>query len=309
MPKGAIVTEPVSQNGKVEQSLDRSAGTESPHNDDVHRVATHESQPRTKSNSQDLSSSPNATSLMRRTSGGSFIMDRGFVSRRLDSPEVREHLKHLGPSNLASRPRTTRYNTVKIKAGGFKASESPLKDIQAAPQTVVEPDTPLDGGVGEGLLQSAGKEAKDGVHAVQVGYGTIEHPKPLESPEANGKSPQLHLSPSPRNDLQRANSSSSARSTSTIGSLPAQGSMAGVMSSVNRAARSGSITENIIETGGIKKVILETTSSSSEEGQQGEAAQPDVQGAAAQSKASRKKRRKKRKKAESEEVTPLLDNE
>lgn len=80
--------------------------------------------------------------------------------------------KNLGPSNLASRPRTTRYNTVKIKPGGVgsahkHAQESPDEPRHASPSPAPQ------GGVGAGLLSSAGKDAKDGVIAVQAGYGTM----------------------------------------------------------------------------------------------------------------------------------------
>jgi len=72
--------------------------------------------------------------------------DQWFTQRGA-TDEIREHLKHLGPSNLASRPRQTRYNTVKIKRAGNSPSRSPQTQSHL--------------------------DAKDGAHALQAGYGTL----------------------------------------------------------------------------------------------------------------------------------------
>ncbi|MDA4132556.1 MAG: hypothetical protein OK454_05440, partial [Thaumarchaeota archaeon] len=69
---------------------------------------------------RNLSSSPKmATFMMRRNSVG---MDGKTVGSavpvRVNIDEMREHLKHLGPSNPATNPRDTRSTTVKIKPGG-----------------------------------------------------------------------------------------------------------------------------------------------------------------------------------------------
>src|SRR6201992_629171 len=48
----------------------------------------------------------------RRSSGGTEV----FLIQREDT-DLRQHLRHLGPSNLASKPKQTRINTVKIKPG------------------------------------------------------------------------------------------------------------------------------------------------------------------------------------------------
>ena len=307
VPKGTIVTTDTASNtGKAEEELDGTAAQDSLHNA-VRRVSTQDVPPRQKANSLDMSGSPKATFLMRRTSGASNIMDRGMVSRRIDAPELREHLKHLGPSNLASRPRATRYNTVKIKAGGGTTSDSPLKDVQRAPQNVESNEASVDGGIGEGLVPSAGIDAKDGVHAVQVGYGTIERPKSSESPDTSNKGTQVRTESLQRPSSARASSQSSFGSTSTIRSLPRQENRLSSLPHSAREARSGSITENVVETGGIKKVILEPTSSSSEEGQSPGAKQSDENMAVQGANGAKKKRRKKRKKTDHSESTPLLD--
>ena len=300
--------DPATNPAKLVEELDGNVDQDGPPREAIRRVNTHDPPSRQKSNSLDLSGSPKATFLMRRTSGASNIMDRGFVSRRIDTPEIREHLKHLGPSNLASRPRTTRFNTVKIKSGVPKASDSPLKGVETAPQNIISSQTTADGGVGEGLVQSAGKDAKDGVHALQVGYGTVE--RPLSSKGSNkgvqvgGESLKGIVGHARRKD-----SNSSAETTSTIRSLPQQESRTTALSHATRGARSGSITENVIETGGIKKVVLEPTSSSSDDGLNGSVSQTAGNAALQDDKAGKKKRRKKRKKANHSESSPLLDGD
>ena len=305
VPKGAIVSELPIKDGKAQEEVRESLAHDAAPHEVIKRLASQE-QPPSKKASVDLSTSPKATFLMRRTSAASNTGDRGHV--RYDSPEVREHLKHLGPSNLASRPRTTRSTTVKIKTG-LPAVDIPLKDVKAPPQNTLARNNTTDGGIGEGLLQSAGIDAKDGVHAVQIGYGSIERPKSSEAAGTNGEASQSGKDSLPKPPLQHRASASSARTTSTVGSLPRQegrGSMAAI---VTRSARSGSITENVVETGGIKKVILETTSSSSsDDGPNGKAGQADENEAPQGSRSSKKKKRKKRKKADHGESSPLLES-
>jgi metal transporter CNNM len=270
----------------------------------IRRISSHDYQPRTKANSIDLSSSPRTTFLMRRVSGTSEVMDGNIVSRRANAPEIKEHLKHLGPSNLASHPKSTRYNAVKIKRSTTgMATSSPLKSVEQAP-AIVRNQTVAGGGIGEGTVKSAGKDASDGAHAVQVGYGTLERTEPNKSNDSNKRPSQP----------ERPTSVSSKLSASTLGSL--RRVQATVSTPIlSRGARSGSITENVIETGGIRKVILETTSSSSssEEVHEIRDSQVAVESSGGEDGAaphdatgSKKKRRRKRKKVGSSESVPLL---
>jgi metal transporter CNNM len=130
------------------------------------------------------------------------------------------------------------------------------------------------GGEGEGLLKSAGQDAKDGVQAVQQGYGSFGPNTPTRlskneiyvDGEARGSNLSVNKtrkSESPERNphpISRHDSDSSGRSSDTLGSLNGSGSRR-----KRGAARSGSITENIIEAGGIRKVVLETNSSSGED--------------------------------------------
>jgi len=232
------------------------------------------------------------------------------VAMRGNTPEMREHLKKLGPSNVASRPKQTRINTVKIKPGvatvpeGAPIPQNDLKrgdvltpDIRptSRPPSVHEPASEHQGGVGEGLLNSAGKEASDGVQALQRGYGTMSGSWSQRSwsPEAgrgrsstaNGDADDSktkdttngtngHDDQSPKSqqnqfpdkivvDMPHSDGEvSEDDSGSTVGDLEPMDSGKKNFYNKRQAARSGSITENIIDVGGVRKVVLEPGSSS-----------------------------------------------
>jgi metal transporter CNNM len=181
------------------------------------------------------------------------------------------------------------------------------------------------GGLGEGILPDGGQGAKDGVRALQAGYGTISRvgTENNETQDSNDQS----IRPEPtREDSQVT--------VSTAGPLIERAPISPARSA---PARSGSITENIIEAGGFKKVVLETASSSEEntsrltavvaESTDGAAEDGIVGDGEESAKSGKKKRRRKRKKpgsraeavaeagveagadaeAEPEEDTPLMD--
>lgn len=191
---------------------------------------------------------------------------------------MREHLKHLGPSNLASRPKTTRYNTVKIKSATHPLRSESRTDSTAPHEHIVEEpyrDDPAPfGGEGEGLLKSAGKEASDGVQAIQQGYGSFDpatppSPSKLAKSEATNQDGTMDAKPSPTDRSSPSsqmisfsrNGTAHSESSDTVGSLKSGRSL---NKRKKATTRSGSITENVIEAGGIRKVVLETTSSSSD---------------------------------------------
>ena len=220
--------------------------------------------------------SPKAT-FMRRSSSG---VDGSIISIRGNVNDMREHLKHLGPSNLASRPKSTRYNAVKIKPGHVANNTDSRRSSTINRDSITEERyegfLAAQGGEGEGLLRSAGKDASDGVQALQYGYGSLDRSVPdsssklskVEQSSTDGatknrsRSPKGHdkLSASPRRRTASGRNSdrSSDRSSDTLGSMNSSNSPTRRMKGV---ARSGSITENIIEAGGVRKVVLETNSS------------------------------------------------
>jgi metal transporter CNNM len=282
-----------------------------------------------------LSGSREATLLLRRRSSTSSDKNRPLPMRS-NTADLRQHLKHLGPSNVASRPKATKYSSVKIKPGvgtipenrvPTAASTHEAESSQVATsQTVVNGDSSRpEGGIGAGLIGSAALEAQDGAHAVAHGYGSIspgsknpsiheeaevqaEHEatssKPMTASEASAFADShtaANLEASERNahdQEQRSNQQNgthepfeqeqpdlpqklvvqggtsrpvsqdrrgSGSSHSTLGEM--EDDRPGIRS--RRAVRSGSITENIVDMNGMKKVVLEANSSSDGDEQKG----------------------------------------
>lgn len=203
----------------------------------------------------------------RRQSNNSLIMDPK-TKQRASIDDVKEHLKHLGPSNLASRPKTTRYASVKIKPGtGNTAQQAPQTNDRATPiRRISESHSEYGTGIGEGLLKSGGKDASDGVQALVQDYGSIAKSPTAERPASASKAVQsngfgLIEEPDAESISNVRPPARTAESHDTISSLPTQ--QRSKSPYYHRApARSGSITENVVDTNGIRKVVLETTSSS-----------------------------------------------
>jgi len=211
-----------------------------------------------------FSTSPKTT-FMRRASAGA---DGHPIQVRGNFNDMREHLKHLGPSNHASRPKTTRFNTVKIKSGQSTTRSDSRTDSHGYRDSMEDRlDLNSQGGEGEGLLRSAGIDAKDGVQAVQQGYGSFDRSSPsrhnnrkennyIDGPqtEANvvgGKDGAADYKDG--HEITKQNSQDSKKSDDTLASLP---SSTRSFRRKTGVARSGSITENVIEAGGIRKVVL-----------------------------------------------------
>jgi metal transporter CNNM len=205
------------------------------------------------------------TTFLRRSSSGA---DGHPITIRGNANEMREHLKHLGPSNLASRPKTTRYQSVKIKPGTIGRHGSTTESVGYPHSIVEEPyhdDPTMHVGEGQGLLNSAGSHAKDGIMALQQGYGAMTY-SPTKERDSNDSNKDEAASYQPSTSRKSFKDHSpdglsmrhSDRSSDTLGSLHS-----GVSPSRRKrgTARSGSITENIRESGGFQKVVLETTSS------------------------------------------------
>ena len=264
---------------------------------------------------------------------------------RSDDPELLQHLKHLGPSNAANRPKSTRINTVKIKPA---PASGPTPDI---PNTIPEYSRPPsqgvlaqqshapEGGIGAGLLSSAAGEASDGVHSLSVGYGTMA-PSGDRMSWKSGRSglnqagdertsPKSVPVDEHKNAEVNGNSVGEHRrnSVSTIASLRSAPSRSRSPPKKRHTARSGSISENVIDVNGVKKIVLETTSSSDSDDKvtvvqsdggldssahsgkndaHSEADSPNPGSKSGSSKKKRKKRGKKKKGGDNHESEPLL---
>ncbi|KAL8839198.1 MAG: hypothetical protein Q9170_001847 [Blastenia crenularia] len=286
--KHGVVPEPESNIGKAEEDLIDVGDDSKPQHKALQRTQTHDQITSANGSTPDSAPSSRRNSNLRRTSSIASVNKDGH----LKPVSKGDHIRNLGPSNLASRPRQTRYNTVKIKPGGGSLAENLVKVNETAhsgsPLAMSTATPAPHGGVGTGLLNSAGKDASDGVLAVQQGYGTITDstpPKSAGKTSSGGPSAASQAHPAatipeeqqqePQRSKSKSNSTSHhSDSESTIGSLRKTNRHSRFASSHHPpdisprqkggTARSGSITENIIDMGGIKKVVLETTSSSEE---------------------------------------------
>ena len=169
-PDSAIQTQPegeINRNGKlpVPGRTSRSGSVE---------VGANERKP---SLSELAKSPPGSKFLMRRRSSGAEPL-----ALRSNTSEMRQHLKHLGPSNAASRPKQTRINTVKIKPGGgfgldFVDQLIALPETSQLPKDGNKPPSRSPSVILPGIddasettgLLSAGRHVKDGAHAVDYG--------------------------------------------------------------------------------------------------------------------------------------------
>jgi len=284
------------------------------------------------------------TFLIRRASDQSSREQRPPVAVRSNTQDLRSQLRHLGPSNVASRPKTTKYTSVKIKPGvgtipeGGVPSDTPKADT---PRSVSANGTAgPDGSASAGLLQDSAGDAKAGVVALAQGYGTMGNGEPIRIEPEQQLSEEIHAEgesspnapktaaeasalaaesakqgrtvspertehptqkaqeqeaeepierkPSPpapeklvvpsgdsrpvsQDDRRRRDSESSNASASTVGELQSR------PQKPKRNTRSGSITESVVDVGGMKKVVLETTSSSDAEDQKSGDANGDDQ--------------------------------
>ena len=290
VPKGQILADPTDSIPKAQEinliAIDEGA-TLSP--EDLQKGSRNPDVHRPKPNGHGHSSSPRRSvpNVRRRSSAGSQAGEFK-APRRANPADFREHLKHLGPSNLASRPKTTRYTSVKIKPGSSADAQALTiaSGYKTPDRRLSETPSSLHGGIGEGLLQSGGVDAKDGVQALQQGYGGTNLGSPLSRRPNSSASKGIQTSPSrdqsqstdagaydedertPRSSRRgQKGSPARSRSESTVGSLPNRGTSDSKSPKYasKGPTRSGSITENVIDSNGIRKVILETTSSSSNE--------------------------------------------
>jgi len=283
-----------------------------------------------------LANGQQTTFLMRRKSSNASDATRGTLIAnhekiRSGAGDMREHLKHLGPSNAASKPRATKFASVKIKPGvgtipENKPTTTGVVEEHPPPSTkpIIEDGHPA---IDEAVvaLRSDSRGASRGAAAVfaatnspNIGprrgsAGGLSAKEASQIAEENAVAPPTPLKeevkvddepkkqkapPQPQfpekivvgaggnetngKDRGRKEQSSTATAAAADNAAAVDGEESGDLvpemsegkakkggkkGKKGGAARSGSITESIVEgEGGMKKVVLETTSSSSEEG-------------------------------------------
>lgn len=226
------------------------------------------------------------TFLLRRASAG---IDGRMenVPVRASYNDIRQHLKHLGPSNPASNPKATKSTTVKIKPG-VVVHDAPRSSPPVAEQVIQEePRVENDEEENDettSLLRPA-FTPKDGAQALAQKYGatgqsplsrSIENnsaakpdsddtaTKGVQTTETAPQHSYAAVTAQPPQPQQELHSKSSGSGSDLA---PADQTSPHSHRS-NLFARSGSITENIVESRGIRKVVLETTSSNEDEEEQ-----------------------------------------
>lgn len=299
VPKGKIVEEPPLATSIVDGEQigeDGTISTSAPHTSDLLRRRSSVEAPPPRFQLRNKHADDNNTDA-----------SNIWITQRGATDEIREHLKHLGPSNLASRPRQTRYHTVKIKRSGTSPSRSAQTDFESGHSTSESqphiPSIGYQGGIGAGLVKS-GSDAKDGAHALKIGYGTIPSQDTVTKSTGSQQFkdlPQVSI-PDPVHEEweEQARSSSTQKDSSPTGSIKSVDSRSGFIYHHRGPARSGSITEQIVDVNGIRKVVLHTTGTSSSDGEDKNATKhQDQQGdhpdhASTHSNAKKRRRRKKR---------------
>lgn len=227
------------------------------------------------------------TFLLRRASAG---LDGRMenVPVRASYNDIRQHLKHLGPSNPASNPKATKSTTVKIKPGVVvhdQPRSSPVAEqvIREEPQVENEEE---ENDETTSLLRPA-LTPKDGAQALAQKYGATAS-SPL-SRSVDNNSPAKANVDDTANKAVQTTETSPEHSYAAVAAVTAQSPQQELHSKSSGSgselapadqtspyshrkdlfARSGSITENIVESRGIRKVVLETTSSNEDEEEQG----------------------------------------
>lgn len=210
------------------------------------------------------SSSPKTTTFMMRRSsagaGGQAV--RHTIPVRANLGDIKQHLRHLGPSNPATNPRDTKSTTVKIKPGHH---------LPVRANSVTEGVTTASRGGDETTsLLTPQVTAKDGIQALHQSYGSLSPGPAITVQLRQGDDmPTLSLAPSASKATQtpdNATQSDTAANRSTSSGSSARSSKSDSNAPKNRGnVRSGSITENIVESRGVRKVILETSSNEDDE--------------------------------------------
>ncbi|KAK6083469.1 hypothetical protein SCUP234_03819 [Seiridium cupressi] len=214
-----------------------------------------------------LSSSPRTTLLMRRSSTGQDgKLVRTTVPVKANYEQMRGHLKHLGPSNPASNPKSTKVSTVKIKPGGGNQTRSgsvatdnlePLSDANGVNERTSLLQPPANGnGASPSPLQNYTTPSQ------YPAPTEAETPKLLITPDADGQDKET----SAQLTAVDSNTSLAGSSKSIVSSPNGNGMSAVERQRAKRGyVRSGSITEIEVNTDGVRKFVLEATSSGDDE--------------------------------------------
>ena len=223
--------------------------------------------------------SPKTVTFMmkKRHSAGQDGPESSNVSVKANMDQLRQHLKHLGPSNPASNPKNTNSATVLIKPGLGAASPVPAPskdiprsrtraDVQSPEGEESDEETPL-------LASKMTPKDKDSPLASKTGYGAADSGDGNASGGLQTLSVKsdgsLTITPADDKDQPSEPQSPQQKSRSnTVTSGNANGNGIGINfdnPSSMTTSRSGGITESYIETGGVRKVVISASSGEEDE--------------------------------------------
>ncbi|KAI1427891.1 hypothetical protein F5Y12DRAFT_125663 [Xylaria sp. FL1777] len=235
-----------------------------------------------------LSQSPMTTTLLlRRTSAdqnGKTVHTTVPVKTNLE--DMRDHLKNLGPSNPASNPKSTRVSAVKIKPG--PTATPSVQPISGLIDVISKgPDTGVDEYTSLLRPQLTARDGVQALHHSQYGSpssarGELQKPTIIATDDSQR--------PGKENNILRTRQSTSSEDTAS----PTDSGETEPIVRRRGHVRSGSITENIVEAGGIRKVVLEANSSS--ESEDNESRPPGTPSDGDKSSTDKKKNRRKTRK-------------
>lgn len=211
-----------------------------------------------------LSQSPKMTTtlLLRKASAdhnGKTVHTTVPVKTNLE--EMRDHFKNLGPSNPASNPKSTRVAAVKIKPG--TATTPVLHPISGSMDAIIEdPDNSVDERTGLLRPQLTAKDGARALHHSHYGspnseMGYFHKPSNVTADDSRSSGKDDKISGTRQATPGSDDNISPTESGGTEPIVRRRGHV-----------RSGSITENIVEAGGIRKVVLEANSSSGSSGEE-----------------------------------------
>jgi metal transporter CNNM len=216
---------------------------------------------------------------------------RTTVPVRGNFEDIREHLKHLGPSNRANNPKKTQSTTIKVKPGtgthqapprAASPSEPIIQESQLAEHEEEEGDETT-------RLLRPEATSKDGLQVPGKSYGSVSPVLTVQmASQGNGVFPLALNKPDQAEQAVQVLAKTSQMEPSDVAAASAAGHQRGSSSGESGHSlwaeqnnhggthnngrglqrpnvRSGSITENVIESRGLRKVVLETTSSNDDD--------------------------------------------
>ena len=237
------------------------------------------------------------TFMMKRTSGGVDGVESSTIPVK-NMDQLRQHLRHLGPSNPASNPKNTTSPSVTVKPGSSampSPASGPAKDIRRAKSALAivhqpeaeegdesDEETPLlaskmtpkdkeshltSGKLGYGTADSNGSGApKAETQAITTqsvrsdGSVTITPRDDLATSLSKGQSSEPQ---SPQ--MSRSNTSSTNNNNNQNDNSGNGGGINFESPSRPTMCRTGAITESYVETGGVRKVVISASSGDEED--------------------------------------------